>query len=155
MLYRPYQATDFAQLYAIEEICFQPPLRFSHAHMLQLIQRPTTATWIAEENSQLTGFAIADLKASSEPPTAYIQTLEVSPDSRRRGIGAALLRHIESSACEAGAQAIWLHVDTENSSALSLYEAHGYTRQGREEHFYARHRPAFIYRKILNESGSS
>ena len=152
MLYRLFQPADFAQLYAIEEICFQPPLRFSRAYMRRLVDSPTTATWIAEENRQLDGFAIVDLEASSDPRAAYIQTLEVMPDSRRRGVGAELLRRIESSAFEAGVRTIWLHVDTENSSAIRLYEAHGYTRQGREEHFYARHRPAFIHRKTIKSS---
>jgi [ribosomal protein S18]-alanine N-acetyltransferase len=95
----------------------------------------------------MAGFAIVDLKAASNAPAAYIQTIEVTPSQRGQGIGAELLRRIEVSAREAGAQSIWLHVDTENSAAIRLYEAHGYMRQGREEHFYARHRAAFIYSK--------
>ena len=45
--------------------------------------------------------------------------------------------------------AIWLHVDAENAPAIRLYQAHGYQKQGREEHYYARHRPAEIYSKPL------
>jgi len=50
MLYRLYQPADFAQLYAVEEICFQPPFRFSRALMRKLIANSSSATWIAEEN---------------------------------------------------------------------------------------------------------
>jgi [ribosomal protein S18]-alanine N-acetyltransferase len=152
MLYRLFQPADFAPLYAIEELCFEPPFRFSRAFMRQLTQSSRNATWIAEENGEMAGFAIVDLDPSDGAPIAYIQTLEVRPTRRGQGIGAELLRRIESSAKDAGAQSIWLHVDTENASAIRLYEAHGYTRQGREENFYARHRAAFIYRKVLPNS---
>jgi ribosomal protein S18 acetylase RimI-like enzyme len=154
MLYRLFQPADFAQLYAIEELCFEPPFRFSRAYMRKITQSARQATWIAEEDNQLTGFAIVDLKASANPPAAYIQTLEVTPTSRGQGIGNELLTRVESSASESGAQTIWLHVDTENKTAIHLYEAHHYMRKGREEHFYARHRAAFIYRKSLVEDVS-
>ena len=57
---------------------------------------------------------------------AYIQTLEVLPERRGRGVGGELLRRIEGSARAAGAQSIWLHVDAENAAAIRLYERHGY-----------------------------
>jgi ribosomal protein S18 acetylase RimI-like enzyme len=150
MLYRLFQPSDFAPLYAIEELCFEPPFRFSRALMRQLTQSSRNATWIAEENGVMAGFAIVDLDPADGAPVAYIQTLEVTPVRRGQGIGAELLHRIESSAREAGAQSILLHVDTENVSAIRLYEAHGYTRQGREENFYARHRAALVYRKTLS-----
>ena len=152
MLYRLFQPANFPQLYAIEEICFQPPLRFSCALMRKLTESTQNATWIAEEDGQLAGFAIVDLKAGSDRRAAYIQTIEVLPERRGQGIGDELLRRVESSARESAAKAIWLHVATDNSAAIRLYEAHGYSRQGREEHYYARHQPAFIYSKVLSPS---
>jgi len=149
MHYRLFRPDDFPQLYAIEEICFQPPLRFPRRYMRHIIESPASATWIAEEEDTLTGFAIVEW--SGDPPRrqAYIQTLEVTPAHRRRGIASELLRRLETSAQQAGAREIWLHVDTENDSALRLYRAHGYQQQGRAEHYYARHRPADIYAKPL------
>jgi ribosomal protein S18 acetylase RimI-like enzyme len=154
-LFRLFQPSDFDQLYAIEELCFQPPLRFSRAYMRRLTGSSRFATWIAEEDSRLTGFAIVDLKASADPPAAYIQTIEVRPASRHQGIANELLRLVETSARDAGARSIWLHVETENKAAIRLYEAHDYMRKGREEHFYARHRAAFIYGKSLSDSTSA
>ncbi|MFZ1939126.1 MAG: N-acetyltransferase [Terracidiphilus sp.] len=149
MLYRLFEPADFTQLYAVEEICFQPPFRFSRAFMRRLTASTRTRTWIAEQDGNMTGFAIVDLKPGTDSPAAYIQTIEVLPDFRGQGIGNELLRHVETSACESGAVTIWLHVDTENKVAIRLYEAHGYMRQRREEHYYARHRAAFIYGKSL------
>ncbi len=149
LLYRLYQPADFAALYAVEELCFDAPFRFSRAWMRKLIANPNSATWIAEENKELAGFAIVDWATVPKGTVAYIQTIEVNPGSRRQGIAGELLRLSEVSALVVGATAIWLHVDVENTAAMRLYEGRGYARKGREEHFYARNRAAFIYAKTL------
>ena len=152
MLYRLYQPRDFPALYAIEEACFQPPLRFSRGYMRQLVGNPETATWIAEQDGRMAGFAIVQWLHDEDATVAYIQTIEVAADKRRQGIAGELLRSVEASARDAGAQAIWLHVDAKNSAALRLYERRGYAGQGREEHYYARDRAALVYCKKLAQS---
>jgi ribosomal protein S18 acetylase RimI-like enzyme len=117
--------------------------------MRQLIESPNSATWIAEEDANLIGFSIVDWPSGQSESAAYIQTLEVHPAFRGRGIGAELLIRAEESARAAGARSIALHVDIENAAAIRLYESRGYARQGREEHYYARHRAAFVYAKTL------
>ena len=153
MLYRLYQPTDFETLYALEEVCFQPPLRFPRSYMRRILGNSDSATWIAEEpehaSKHMAGFANVEWAGPVHDRYAYIQTLEVSPEHRRHGVARELLTRLEQSAKAAGAAAIWLHVDTENLPAIRLYEAHGYSQQGREEHYYARHRAAFIYSKSL------
>ena len=149
MHYRLYQPGDFAQLYAIEEACYQPPLRFPRAHMRSLVQNANAATWIAEDDGRMAGFAIVDWSQSEVGTLAYIQTLEVSLQQRKQGVGAELLRRLEDSARAAAADTLWLHVDAENALAIRLYEAHGYKYQGREEHYYARSRAALVYTKPI------
>ena len=149
MRYRLCETEDFAQLYAIEELCFQPPFRFSRTYLRQLVQSEDSATWIAEQDDRIAGFAVIEWAPSAGTPEAYIQTLEVAPAYRRRGIGNELLRLVEASALAAGAHSIWLHVDAENDPAIKLYEAYNYRREGREEHYYARSRAALVYRKLL------
>ena len=95
MLYRFYSAEDFAQLYAIEEACFQPPFRFGRGYMRQLVNRSNAVTWIAEEDGRMAGFAIVEWMRERGGLTAYIQTLEVAPEFRGRGIGGELLRRME------------------------------------------------------------
>jgi ribosomal protein S18 acetylase RimI-like enzyme len=148
--YRLYIPTDFPALYAVEELCFEPPFRFSRAYIRQLIKSADTATWVALQDAELIGFSIIEWPAGQNELTAYIQTLEVHPAFRGRGIGAELLVRAEESARAAGARSIALHVDTENVAAIHLYESRGYARQGREEHYYARHRAAFVYAKPLS-----
>lgn len=149
VLYRLYQPEDFAALYAIEEICFEPPLRFPRRYMRQLVTSPAAATWIAEEDGRMAGFAIVEVSQAEGEVQAYIQTLEVAPGQRRKGVGAELLRRLEGSARDLGAAIVWLHVDAENGSALHLYEAHGYRQRGREQNYYAGRRDALIYGKSL------
>lgn len=149
MDYRIYRPDDFAQLYAIEVLCFQPPFRFGRGYMRQLVEGSETTTWVAEEDGEMAGFAIVEHSVEGQHHSAYIQTIEVAPTQRRKGVGDELLRRIENSALELGASEIWLHVDEENSVAISLYREHGYEKQGRQAHYYARNRAAGIYRKLL------
>lgn len=149
VLYRRYHSDDFAQLYSIEEVCFQPPLRFGRRYMRRLADSPHTITWIAEEDGRMAGFSIADCSPAIDGMVAYIQTIEVLPAMRGRGVGRELLRRIEDSARARGAGAIWLHVDPQNTGAIRLYESHGYACEGRKENYYAHGRAALIYCKPL------
>ncbi len=149
MLYRLYRPADFPQLYAIEQLCFQPPFRFPRPHMRRLIANPNSATWIAEEDQQMTGFAIVDWSRKSHQTIAYIQTLEVAPTYRKHGIATELLRRLETSAITAGAQVLGLHVAESNPSAIRLYQAHGFLPQGREENYYAPGLDALIFSKSI------
>jgi ribosomal protein S18 acetylase RimI-like enzyme len=178
VLYRPYTPEDFAALYAIEELCFEPLFRFGRRSMRQFVSRSNAATWLAAEDGALKGFAIVEwterkLRLSGGGPlprecknvlpgdepsslerksciAAYIQTIEVAPEARGRGIGSALLGHLEGSALAAGAELIRLHVDAENAEAIRLYEARGYRCQGRREGYYPLGRAALIYMKRLD-----
>jgi len=147
--YRLYRDDDFTRLYAIEQACFKPPFRFPRGYMHDLVESAHAATWIAEDEGRMTGFSIVEWEPGSHPPIAYIQTLEVAPGDRRRGIGEGLLGRLETSACEAGANIVRLHVAEQNTSAIRLYDAHGYLPQGREQDYYAAGVHALVYAKSL------
>lgn len=160
MHYRLYGPADFPQLYAIEQLCFQPPFRFPRRYMQQLVSSRDSATWLAESRlaesnpakdaPQMTGFAIVEWSSESETTIAYIQTLEVAPAHRQRGIATELLRRLETSAITAGASAIGLHVAETNAAAIHLYQAHGYQPQGRKENYYAEGIHALTYLKPID-----
>jgi len=152
MIYRLYKPEDFEAVYGIEELCFQPPLTFGRRYMRWLVQAQNAATWVAEDDGALTGFAIIEWTQAISEVTAYIQTIEVLPDFHRRGIGRELLKHMEVSAYEVGASSIWLHVAVENAGAIQLYETHDFVRAGSEENYYAPGHGAYIYRKPLLNS---
>jgi ribosomal-protein-alanine N-acetyltransferase len=145
VIFRLYKPEDFDALYALEELCFEPPSRFGRRYMRMLVSRANAAAWIAEEDGRLWGFAIVEWAEERRGVTAYIQTIEVAPEARSRGVGGALLGSIESSARAAGARLIWLHVDATNAAAIRLYEAQGYACDGRQENYYPHGRAALIY----------
>jgi [ribosomal protein S18]-alanine N-acetyltransferase len=148
VIYRLYRPEDFAALYAIEQVCFHPPDRFSRGYTRDLIGQPNSATWIAEDDGSLCGFGLVEWTRDAEV-VAYIQTLEIVPERRGKGVGRELLRSLENSASDAGAVLIWLHVDAENAAAIRVYEVRGYACQGREGDYYGRNRAALIYAKTL------
>jgi ribosomal-protein-alanine N-acetyltransferase len=149
--FRLYDPDDFAQLYAIEELCFEVPFRFSRRYMRELIDRSNSATWIVEENGRLAGFAVVGFNPEGDTTAAYIETIEVAPTHRKQGLGAELLKLIEDSARRVAATVIWLHVDAQNDSAIRLYRANGYHPNGRRENYYARGRAAEIFAKFLEK----
>lgn len=154
MIYRLYKPEDFDPLYAVEEVCFEPPFRFSRSAMRKLVDNSRAATWIAEEGGRVEGFAIVEWGEEAGAIVAYIPTIEVTPQKRRSGAGGELLRLLEQSAAAAGAVVIWLHVAENNGAAIRLYEAHGYRFEGQEMDFYPKGGAALIYAKRLEGSAA-
>ncbi len=62
-----------------------------------------------------------------------------------------LLQCVESSAREAIAQVLWLHVEDANTTAIRLYESSGFSPAGNAEDYYAPGRHALIYRKEMQD----
>ena len=149
MQVRAYNPDDFAALYEIEEMCFQPAFRFSRSYMKELLGKPNSAGWIAEVEGVMAGFAIVEWTKEPNGISAYIDTIEVAASFRRRGLGSALLAKCEELARDAGADVLWLHVEDGNTGAASLYQSHGFVCLGMEEHFYASGRNALVNRKVL------
>lgn len=152
MNFRHYQAGDFEELYAIEMACFQPPLRFTKSYMRQILQHPNGAAWVAEDDGVLIGFGIVEWEQEEGELIAYIETLEVSSEFRRKGIGLKLLRLLEGSSLAAGASMIWLHVDSHNKDAKKLYFTSGYENKGAQQNYYGNRHDAEIYCKVLSAS---
>ncbi len=146
---RLYVPSDLPALYAVEEVCFEPPLRFSRSLMRSLAEDPDCRTWLGILDGVRAGFAMVGVRGDGDPSAAYIWTLEVLPVFRRRGVARELLARLEESAQLAGRTAIELHVSQRNSDALALYEVSGYRRSGADSNFYGKGQDAFRYRKPL------
>ena len=146
---RLFVADDLRALYAIEEACFEPAVRFSRALMRSLAYAPDCRTWLGIVDGVRVGFAIVGLRGDHDPTAAYIWTIEVLPAFRRMGVARALLARLEESAREAGCAAVELHVSERNAGGLALYEAAGYAQVGVEAEYYGRREDAFRYRKML------
>jgi [ribosomal protein S18]-alanine N-acetyltransferase len=140
-------------MYAVEKLCFAPPLTFSCEQLRELTRGASSFTSIAEDGGKLAGFAIAALMKERPRRYGYLQTIDVAPEHRGRGIASKLLRHVEENIAAAGGRVMLLHVAVQNREAIGLYEKHGYTRVGVEDGFYRRDNgDAFIYEKHLRST---
>ncbi|CAB9530026.1 FR47-like protein [Seminavis robusta] len=63
----------------------------------------------------------------------YVTEVAVSPNARRRGIGAKLIEAIDVLANTRGIETLYLHVDVENEGALSLYQKAGFRKVDRSD----------------------
>jgi ribosomal protein S18 acetylase RimI-like enzyme len=68
----------------------------------------------------------------AEASRAYcISNLAVAKHARGRGIGTTLMQHAHEAARSSGAKNVGLEVLVDNTSAIRLYERHGYAERGR------------------------
>ena len=93
---------------------------------------PETHALVAvNEDSTVLGVAIYTLRKEllSGEPSAHLEVLAVSAETRRQGIGQALIDATENGAKALGAQSITLHVFSNNTRARGLYKATGYNEE--------------------------
>ncbi len=84
---------------------------------------------VAEEGGQVVGYAVA--WGTDE---LHIANFAVAPESRRRGVGRALMDEVLRFAAAAGARSAYLEVRVSNAAARLFYTTHGFvptfTRKG-------------------------
>jgi ribosomal protein S18 acetylase RimI-like enzyme len=84
---------------------------------------------IAEDGGEVAGFACLRLVrcVCYAQPHAEVTELYIRPAHRRKGVGAALMRHAEKLAQEAGATELFLDTGFYNHDAQTLYRSLGYS----------------------------
>lgn len=108
-------------------------------------------TLIAEDRGELIGFVIAHVKRVETGCRAYIVTLDVAPEWRRKGLAKELMAEVEAYALAEGARRIHLHVFTGNDAAIRFYERLGYEGIQIVHGYYGAGLHAIVYRKDLHD----
>lgn len=117
--------------------------------LARLMARPEVEVAKAEPpEGGLAGFGALELG----PDEAELLLLVVQPRHRRRGVGRALLRFLETEALIAGTSTVWLHVRADNAAAIQFYEAAGYRVDGYLRAHYAGRTDALRMRHELGTS---
>ena len=98
----------------------------------------------AVADGKFAGFGASEM--DRENHAVCLLTLAVRPEYRNRGIGAALLKHMEEAF---GRSDVYLYVDTENRGAIRLYEKAGYRKTGSIRSYYMNGHDALIMEKQI------
>lgn len=151
MRFREYGESDLGTIFALDEVCFEPPFRFSARAMKQFAEARNALSVIAEMDAtqEIAGFCIAHIERARKDLTAYVVTLDVAPQYRRQRLARQMMERIEQQAADAGCDAMVLHVSVENDDAIAFYESGGYERSHLVKNFYGLGRHAYVYRKVL------
>lgn len=154
MRLREYRESDLGIIFALDEVCFEAPYRFSARVMQQFAEARNALTVVAEDEAtgEVAGFAIAHVERAGKGLRAYVVTLDVAPQYRRRGLARQMMHRIEQGAAEAGCASVELHVSVENKGAIAFYEVEGYERSHMVKSFYGLGRHAYVYRKALGNA---
>jgi ribosomal-protein-alanine N-acetyltransferase len=83
----------------------------------------------------LVGYAGLSVRGRRGDAEANVHTIGVDPAWQGHGVGRALLRSLLARADEFAAP-VYLEVRTDNTAAIGLYEAHGFTRIGMRRRYY-------------------
>jgi len=140
VLIRDYHPADAQRLYQIDQVCFPGDIAFSRAELRFCLKHPHSIAQIAEQEGRIVGFALGRV----EPEGAgHVLTLDVIPEARRRGVGAALLAALHEEFMRCNVTLSILEVDTSDSGARRFYERMGYECVETIRGYYNNRRDAF------------
>ena len=94
--------------------------------------------WVAED-SGVRGFATVEHEPWHERLILWF--LYIEPAYRRRGVGRALLEHVEAYARAVGANHVWLETSNVNVPGVRAYQRLGYTLCGADALYYGSYMP--------------
>jgi len=127
---RPIDEADVERIVGIQAAC--PEIAQWSRWDYDRVARGEMAGWVAEEQKSVVGFIVARQVAKE----IEILNFAVSPEVRRRGIGAMLLHETLAWAKTFEATHAILEVRASNAAALRFYERHNFEVVGRRPRYY-------------------
>lgn len=108
------------------------PTPWSDSEIAKLMANPTVFVLVSR-NPAPQGFVMAWAAGGD----SEILTLAVTPEARRKGVGASLVSAAGVAALMRGASTMHLEVSVDNEAARALYAKLGYVEAGRRGGYYA------------------
>ena len=149
MILRGYEPADLDAMHALDVDCFERPFRFTRRSMQRFAEAKKARVVIADLDHKVAGFCILHIEQAVHGRAAYIVTLDVAPEHRRKGIARALMLQAELLAAEAGCTMMALHVFTGNAAAIDFYQGAGFIQSHRSPGFYGGRLDALVFHKTL------
>lgn len=144
-------SADLDPLSTLEARCFEAD-RLSRRSFRNLLQSSSALGVVAEEGTPegMSIIAYGVLLFRAGTALARLYSLAVAPEAAGRGVGRALLKHLEQAAFDRDRIAIRLEVREDNAPAIGLYRSEGYRFIGTYPAYYADGTPALRFEKTLH-----
>lgn len=144
---RNYRPGDFDTLWRMDQECFPPGIAYSRRELNSYIHHSKSFTLLAiDETDVIQGFIVGH-----KGGIGHIITIDVSPASRRSGVGSLLLRAAEEKLQSTGSSAVGLETAVDNLTALSFYKRHGYSVIRTWPRYYPNGVDALVMNKELRQ----
>jgi len=135
---------DLERMVEIENECFTELRRFDRKYLETCL---TSKLFIvAEIEGAVVGFAVC----RADPSEAYLLTLDVHPDFRLLGVAKTLMAATEGTLTTTHVGRVSLHVEVNNSEAITFYKKAGYNIVNHVVRFYRDGADAFEMSKPLS-----
>ena len=128
---RPMAEEDLGEVAAIEAACYPDPWPYEGL-AFELKENTFCRCFVAEDGGAVVGYAFVWVVYEM----AHLINIAVRAESRGRGHGEALLRHVMEHARREGAQTLYLEVRVNNDAAIELYRKYGFEERGVKENYY-------------------
>jgi len=136
---RPVRQEDIAEISLLEEASFDDPYP---SYFLSELARDNPDTFLVLTlNNEIVAYGVVDHWEDHD----HLISIAVRPDSRRKGLGEALLVELEKRLSKE--RALKLEVRRSNLAAIQLYSKRGFTKTGVAEGYYGDGEDAIIMEK--------
>ena len=126
----PMNHQHVAQIAELEKICFSDP--WSERSVAQELDNPLSFWLVCLEEERVLGYVGSQTVLGETD----MMNIAVSPESRRTGIGEALLAALVEELKSRGSHCLSLEVRASNGAAIALYEKLGFSPVGRRPNYY-------------------
>jgi len=123
---RTARSDDFERIVELENLCFPKELAYSRRQLRYLLTKANSTILVETRDAFIRGFLIILYQRGST--VAGIETINVDPKCRKKGIGLRLLSAAEELLRKKGIQRIRLEVAITNLAAVRLYEHAGFQK---------------------------
>ena len=127
-------ANEIDAIFEIEQKCFPEKVAYSKRQLEHLILNANSDCLVEKRSGVIRAFLIITYRQGSL--TCDIETIDVDPAFKNRGIGLKLLKAAEIDMKRRGMRWSQLEVSEGNEAALNVYRKAGYTFKERLEGYY-------------------
>jgi ribosomal-protein-alanine N-acetyltransferase len=121
---------DLEEVVAVENLCYSHP--WSAELFRRELDNPLSTVDLLWVDGKLAGYLCSWLVCGE----LHILNVATAPAFRRRGVAAALLRHLFARSRGQGLERAFLEVRASNAGAIALYRAFGFHPVSRRQRYY-------------------